>query len=124
MSSAASGTDSVASEGFGIGVAFGFVAWGIVAALYIWPELPARSRVGALRRLLALRRFRFIGSSFLVPGVVSSDLPIAFARDATYGDIVAAMLALLAVTALRSRLVMALVWVFNIWGRLDLLNAF
>jgi hypothetical protein len=62
--------------------------------------------------------------SFLVPGVVSPDLPIAFARDAAYGDIVAAILALLALTALRSRLGIALVWVFNIWGSLDLLNAF
>ena len=58
------------------------------------------------------------------PGVVSPDLPIAFARDAAYGDIVAAILALLALTALRSRLGIALVWVFNIWGTFDLLNAF
>ena len=36
----------------------------------------------------------------------------------------AAILALLALTALRTRLGIALVWVFNIWGSLDLLNAF
>ena len=29
---------------FGIGVAFGFVAWGIVTAQFIWPELRDRSR--------------------------------------------------------------------------------
>ena len=109
---------------FGISVAFGFAAWAVVTALYIWPELQARSRIEALRPLLALHGFRFIGLSFLVPGVVSPDLPIAFARDAAYGDIVAAILALLALTALRSRLGIALVWVFNIWGTLDLLNAF
>lgn len=101
---------------FGISVAFGFAAWAVVTALYIWPELQARSRIEALRPLLALHGFRFIGLSFLVPGVVSPDLPIAFARDAAYGDIVAAILALLALTALRSRLGIALVWVFNIWG--------
>jgi hypothetical protein len=109
---------------FGISVAFGFVAWAVVTALYIWPGLQARSRVEALRPLLVLHGFRFIGLSFLVPGVVSPDLPIAFARDAAYGDIVAAIPALLALTALRSRLGIALAWVFNIWGGLNLLNAF
>jgi len=109
---------------FGISVAFGFIAWGVVAALYVWPELQARSRIDALRPLLALHGFRFIGLSFLVPGVVSPDLPIAFVRDAAYGDIVAAILALLALAALRIRLGIALVWIFNIWGSLDLLNAF
>jgi hypothetical protein len=109
---------------FGISVAFGFVAWAVVTVFYIWPELRTRSRIEALRPLLALHGFRFIGLSFLVPGVVSADLPIAFAREAAYGDVVAAILALLALTALRSKLGIALAWVFNIWGSLDLLNAF
>jgi hypothetical protein len=109
---------------FGISVAFGFVAWAVVTVFYIWPKLRDRSRIDALRPLLTLHGFRFIGLSFLVPGVVSADLPIAFARDAAYGDVVAAILALLALTALRSKLGIALVWVFNIWGSLDLLNAF
>ena len=104
---------------FGISVAFGFVAWAVVTVFYIWPELRDRSRIDALRPLLTLHGFRFIGLSFLVPGVVSADLPIAFARDAAYGDVVAAILALLALTALRSKLGIALVWVFNIWGSLD-----
>jgi hypothetical protein len=109
---------------FAISVAFGFVVWAVVTALYIWPELRTRSRIEALQPLLVLHGFRFIGLSFLVPGVVSPDLPIAFARDAAYGDIVAAILALLALSALRSGVGIALVWVFNIWGSLDLLNAF
>jgi len=109
---------------FGISAAFGFVAWGVVTALYIWPQLQGQSRTEALRPLLALHGFRFIGLSFLVPGVVSPDLSIAFARDAAYGDIVAAILALLALATLRSRFGIPLVWVFSIWGSLDLLNAF
>jgi hypothetical protein len=109
---------------FGISVAFAFVAWAAVTALYIWPELKTKSRLQALKPLLALHGFRFIGLSFLVPGVVSADLPAAFARDAAYGDLVAAMLALLSLAALRSRFGIPLVWLFNIWGTLDLLNAF
>jgi len=81
-------------------------------------------RASRLRPLLTLHGFRFIGLSFLVPGVVSADLPTAFARDAAYGDVVAAILALLALAALRSKLGIVLAWVFNIWGTLDLLNAF
>jgi len=109
---------------FGISVAFGFVAWGVVTALYIWPQLQARSRIEALRPLLALHGFRFIGLSFLVPGVVSAELPAAFARDAAYGDMIAAILALVALAALPSKVGIALVWIFNVWGTLDLLNAF
>ena len=77
---------------FGTSVAFGFIAWAVVANLYIWPQLRSRSRVDALRPLLVLHAFRFIGLSFLGPGVVSPDLPLTFARDAAYGDIVAAIL--------------------------------
>ena len=43
---------------FGIGVAFGFIAWGVVTALYVWPELRLRSRIEALRPLLVLHGFR------------------------------------------------------------------
>jgi hypothetical protein len=80
---------------FGASVAFGFVAWGVVTALYIWPELRARSRIAALKPLLVLHSFRFEGLCFLIPGVVSPELPANFARDAAFGDLTAAILALL-----------------------------
>ena len=101
---------------FGTSVAFGFAAWAVVATLYIWPQLRTQSRIDGLRPLLVLHSFRFIGLSFLVPGVVSPDLPVAFARDAAYGDIVAAILALAALATLRSGVGFALVWAFNLWG--------
>src|SRR5438445_4053827 len=109
---------------YGTGIAFGFIAWGLVTAQYIWPELRRRARADALRPLLLLHGFRFVGLAFLVPGVVAPDLPAEFARPAAYGDLVAAILALLALAALRSRLGLALVWVFNLWGSADLLYAF
>jgi hypothetical protein len=109
---------------FGISIVLSFLAWGIVAARYLWPALRARRRVDALRPLLLLHGFRFVGLAFLVPGVVSPDLPEAFARPAAYGDLGAAVLALLAFAALESRLGIALVWVFNLWGSADLLHAY
>ena len=39
---------------FGMSVAFGFIAWAVVATLYIWPQLSTQSRIDALRPLLVL----------------------------------------------------------------------
>ena len=109
---------------FFVSIAFSFIAWSVVAARYIWPELRLQPRAAALRPLLILHSFRFMGLAFLVPGVVSPDLPSAFARSAAYGDIIAAVLALLCLAALPSRAGFVVAWVFNLWGSADLLNAF
>jgi hypothetical protein len=109
---------------FFVSIAFSLIAWGIVTARYIWPELRLRQRADALRPLLILHSFRFIGLAFLVPGVVSPDLPPAFAHSAAYGDLVAAILALLALISLPSATGVAIAWLFNLWGAADLFNAF
>ena len=105
-------------------IAFSLIAWGMVAARYIWPELRLRQRAEALRPLLMLHSFRFIGLAFLVPGVVSPDLPTAFAQSAAYGDITAAILALLALISLSSATGIVIAWIFSLWGTADLFNAF
>jgi hypothetical protein len=76
-----------------------------------------------LRPLLILHSFRFIGLAFLVPGVVSPDLPSPFAHSAAFGDIVAATLALISLLWLSRGAGIVLAWAFNIWGAADLLNA-
>ncbi len=50
---------------------------------------------------------------------------LSFATPAAYGDLGAAILALIAVFALRSKssLAIPLVWLFNIWGFADLAHA-
>ena len=109
---------------FFLSIAFSFVAWGIVTARYIWPELRLRQRVEALRPLLVLHSFRFIGLALLVPGVVSPDLPPTFARYAAYGDLLAAILALLALLLMPSGAGVAAAWLFSLVGTADLLNVF
>lgn len=109
---------------FGINVGFSFLAWGIVTQQYIWPRLRDLPRPDALRPILLLHGFRFVGLAFLIPGVVSADLPPAFAVPAAYGDLVTAVLALLAFAGLGRPAGLALVWVFNIVGVVDLLHAF
>src|SRR5712675_597814 len=109
---------------FFLSITFSSIAWGIVTARYIWPELRPRQRTDALRPLLILHSFRFIGLAFLVPGVVSADLPSSFAHSAAYGDIIAATLALLSLLSLPSGAGVVIAWIFNLWGSADLLNAF
>lgn len=109
---------------FFVSVVFGFITWGIVATRYIWPKLRPLPRAEALRPLLILHSFRYIGLAFLVPGVVSPELPSVFANSAAYGDIVAATLALLSLATLRFRTGIVIAWIFNLWGAFDLLSAF
>ena len=109
---------------FFVSIAFSGIAWGVVTARYIWPVLRLRSRPDALQPLLVLHSFRFLGLAFLVPGVVSPDLPWAFAASAAFGDIVAAMLALLSLVFLRRGPGVLAAWIFNVWGSVDLVNAF
>jgi len=109
---------------FGISVAFGLAAWGAVARHYIWPELRERPSPESLKPILLLHGFRFLGLALVAPGVVSSELPATFAQPVAYGDLIAAILALLALATLGTRTGTVLTWVFNTFGTADLLFAF
>ena len=97
-------------------IAFSFITWGMVAARYIWPELRVQNRAEALRPVLVLHSFRYIGLAFLVPGVVSPALPSSFANGAAYGDIIAAILALLSLLLLPRTAGVVMAFAFNLWG--------
>ncbi len=101
------------------------VVWGLIAKWLLAPWLEKKSPHNALFWLTLPHAFRYMGMVFLVPGVVAQPLPAAFAIPAAYGDLVTGVLALLALIALRTGWVGAvvLVWLFNIVGTVDLLNA-
>jgi hypothetical protein len=111
---------------FGLSVLMSFVAFGLVTQLYILPRLRILEREDALIVLVVPHTFRFIGLSFLVPGVVSPSLPSALAAPAAYGDLAAAILAMVATVSLsrRASFAISLVWLFNVWGTIDLLFAY
>jgi len=111
---------------FLLDVAGTFLAFGVLAGLYIWPRLRALPRSEALRILSLPHMFRFEGLSFLFPGVVSPLLPAAVSIPPAWGDFGAAILALVSVAALTRRWSFAipLVWLLNVWGTIDLLNAY
>jgi len=108
-----------------LSIVMGLIAYGLIAKWYVMPALLTLPRAKALVPLLLLHCFRFIGLAFLIPGVTSQPLDSRFSNPAAYGDLLAALLAFLALLALRRkwRTASALVWVFNIEGLLDLLNA-
>jgi hypothetical protein len=111
---------------FGISTLMSLVSAGMIAALYAWPRLRTMNRDRALLALVAPHTFlRFLGLSFLVPGVVSASLPAVFSVPAAYGDFVAGVLAMAATVALsrRGSWAIALVWLFNLWGTADFLSA-
>jgi len=112
---------------FGVSALMSLLSSTIVAALFAWPWLRSSKRERALIWLVAPHMLlRFIGLSFLVPGVVSASLPAAWALPAAYGDFVAGILAVIATAAMARGAVWAIaaVWVFNVWGTADLLLAF
>ncbi len=111
---------------FLLSVAGAFLASAVVAVTYVWPALRTWPRHDALRLLAAFHAFRFLGMNFMVTGFVSADVNPVFASAVGWGDLSTAVLALLAMAALswRRPIAIPLVWLFNIWGTLDLLNAY
>lgn len=111
---------------FVLSVAGAFLTSAVVAAVYVWPALRAMPRYDALRLLAAFNAFRFLGMNFMVAGFVSGQLSPDFGAEVGWGDLIAATLALVSMAALSWRwsIAVPIVWIFNVWGTLDLLNAY
>lgn len=108
-----------------ISVLMGLLVFGLLARWYAVPWMDSVSRAEALTPILLLHGLRYVGLAFLIPGVTAEPLDPGFAVPAAYGDLAAALLALIALFALRLALpgALLLVWAFNLVGALDLLNA-
>jgi hypothetical protein len=111
---------------FGLSILASLVSSSVAARLFA-ARLRNTDPNRALTWLVAPHMFlRFIGLSFLVPGVVSPSLPAGLAIPAAYGDFIAGILAIVATIALVNGTSWATksVWLFNIWGLADFLFAF
>lgn len=100
----------------------------VISFLIKWkvtPWLNKQSLNYALFWLTVPHAFRHIGMVFLVPGLLVQPLPNNFAVPAAYGDLAAGLLAFVALFALQNKwgVALVLVWVFNLVGTIDLLNA-
>ena len=110
---------------FGLQLVLSLMVYALIAKWYVTPWLAEKPIHQALIPLIFPHAFRHIGLAFLVPGLVAHPLPSSFAFAAAYGDLVSGLLALLALVALRGGwgLALPVVWLFNIVGTVDLLNA-
>ena len=110
---------------FGLQFVLSLFVFTLIAVWYAAPWLSEKSVAAVLTILILPHAFRHIGLSFLVPNLNSGTLPGTFAAAAGYGDLASGLLAILALSLLhwRSRMALPLVWVFNIVGLADLLNA-
>src|SRR6201988_3773982 len=106
---------------FRIQLVLGYVAWLLCFSVYLWPRLKVMDRFAAQRAIATLHSFRFFGLVFILPGVVSPNLPADFAAFAAYGDFATGVLAMLALLAVRIRpLFWLFVVAFNLVGTVDL----
>ena len=110
---------------FGLQTTLSLIVYAIIARWYVWPRLKALPLHEALVPLLFVHTLRHIGMTVLVTKLLDPAVPQAFTIPLAYGDLAAGLLALLSIFALRGRwsFALPLVWLFNIWGSLDLLNA-
>ena len=101
------------------------LVFGTLARWYVSPRLSRLPTKEALTPLVIPHLFRYIGLSFVVPQLAGVTLRSDFAGAAAYGDLASAILAMMAVIALRNdwRIAVPLVWVFNTVGIVDLANA-
>jgi hypothetical protein len=98
---------------------FGYVAWLLCFRAYLWPRLKSMDGVQAQRAIATLHSFRFFGLVFILPGIVAN-LPAGFAPFAAYWDLTTAILAMLALAAVRVKPVFwTCVVAFNCVGILD-----
>ncbi|MFL9864684.1 hypothetical protein PQR67_10945 [Paraburkholderia fungorum] len=107
---------------FQLHLVLGYVAWLLCFRVYVWPKLKSMDPFDAQRAIATLHSFRFFGLVFILPGVVSPDLPASFAVFAAYGDFATGVLAMLALLTARIR---SLFWLFvvafNLVGAADLI---
>jgi hypothetical protein len=107
---------------FNIQLGLGYVPWLLCFGAYFWPRLKLMDSIEAQRAIATLHSFGFFGLVFIVPGVVGSKLPAAFADFAAYGDFATGLLAIAALLTVRIRSVFwGLVVAFNVVGVVDLI---
>ncbi|MGH9160349.1 MAG: hypothetical protein ACRD2X_10250 [Vicinamibacteraceae bacterium] len=101
---------------------FSTLVFGIATRLYVTPKLDGLAAREVLLPILLLHALRHLGLMFLAPGATYAGLPAEFAYPAALGDLLAAVLAVVAIPAVATnhRSAKPLVWLFNVEGVVDL----
>ena len=101
------------------------VVFFVAARLYLLPLVSRLRPQQILVPILLLHSTRHLGMMFLTRGATYPGLPPEFAYPAAFGDLATAIIAFAAIpVVLRgSGLAKPIVWVFNVFGTVDLLVA-
>lgn len=115
----------IGDQALTVNLVFGTLVFAAAARLYVIPRMNEWKPEAVLVPILLLHAQRHLGLMFLAGGAVYPGMPPQFAWPAAMGDLIAATLAFLAIAAtLRDfRSATVLLWVFNIFGTLDLVAA-
>ena len=108
-----------------VNLLFSTLVYWVAARIYVLPRLRTLHPSAVLLTILLLHSMRHLGLMFLAPGGVYAGMPARFAYPAAFGDLLAAVLALVAIPAVlkNARAALPLVWLFNVEGTVDLFNA-
>jgi len=104
--------------------AMGLVLYSLIFFWYVQPSFSRLPFEKAVLPMLLLHVFRFAGFTLLVVGQVDPSLPEEALSAIAYGDLLAALSALIAAIALRgqSSLAVPLIWIFTLIGFADIVN--
>lgn len=108
-----------------ISITMGVITYAFIMNRYAMPKLKQLNLNEALIILTVPHAFRYMGLAFLVEGTTAGAMDTRFAHPAAYGDLLTAVLALIAVVALASNWKSAktLTWIFNSVGSVDMIGA-
>jgi len=97
----------------------------LAARLYLLPLIPRLRPRQILIPILLLQSTRHLGMMFLTRGATYPGLPPEFAYPAAFGDLMTSIIAFIAIPFVLRGSVFAkpVVWVFNVFGTVDLLVA-
>ena len=108
-----------------VNLVFSTLVFWIAAKLYVFPRLHELQARTVLVPIFLLHSLRHLGLMFLAPGATYAGLATQFAYPAAFGDLLAAVLALVALWAVVKNWKSArfLVWIFALEGTIDLITA-
>jgi hypothetical protein len=110
---------------FGIQFTLSLAIYALMAAWHAAPRLAALPRDVALSALLWVHALRVVGGTILAPGAVDPAVPMDFRTMVGLGDLATAVLAIIALVALRLHVPgrIAVVWLCVVVGLVDTANA-
>ena len=117
--------EAIGDQALTVNLLFGTLIFAAAAKIYVLPKLSVWRPETVLVPILLLHSQRHLGLMFLAGGAVYPGMPAQFAWPAAIGDFITALLAFVAIplTLRDFQSAKIALWVFNIFGALDLVIA-